>query len=317
MATESSSSSVSSLALSRHFQKLEAMSGNLPPEIMLEILHRLLPKSLIIIRNFTHSTRIINKLIAFLLRDFHSLLNLNCMVIQLWLALAMDCNRINEHVQYQDRLLYGFGFDSMKTDYKVVRLVVLNNEQDSPLVEVYSLTSRSWRRISGGQIINESRGVLRYEGGRTIGKMIEHGLSLTELITMISSCFGEEISGKRLKYSLKFDPSQLIDLIDDDGVKQLIKYNEVKERRDNVCVLINEHRQKVAKKLYVAKEAMGKWKNGVGPKIEAILKENVAQAEGMVVVDHGSGRVLVRVQIELCGDGDNVNNKGIIGGLNN
>ncbi|KAI9108534.1 hypothetical protein K1719_020418 [Acacia pycnantha] len=56
--------------------------------------------------------------------------------------------------------------------------------------------------------------------------MIEHGLSLTKLITMISSCFGEEISGKRLKYSLKFDPSQLIDLIDDDGVKQLIKYNE-------------------------------------------------------------------------------------------
>ncbi|KAI9077771.1 hypothetical protein K1719_040257 [Acacia pycnantha] len=36
----------------------------------------------------------------------------------------------------------------MKTDYKVVRLVVLNNEQDSPLVELYSLTSRSWSRIS-------------------------------------------------------------------------------------------------------------------------------------------------------------------------
>ncbi|KAK4255705.1 hypothetical protein QN277_008669 [Acacia crassicarpa] len=69
----------------------------------------------------------------------------------------------------------------------------------------------------------------------------------------------------------------------------------VKERRDNVCVLINEHRQKLAKKLYVANEAMGKWENGVGPKIEAILKENVAQAEGMVVVDHGSGRMLVRI----------------------
>ncbi|XP_028764511.1 F-box/kelch-repeat protein At3g23880-like [Neltuma alba] len=53
---------------------------------------------------------------------------------------------IHEHRQY--RVLYGFGFDSMNMDYKVVRLVTLNNERDNPQVEVYSLASASWRSIS-------------------------------------------------------------------------------------------------------------------------------------------------------------------------
>lgn len=51
-----------------------------------------------------------------------------------------------ERVKY--RLLYAFGFDSKNKDYKVVRLVTLNNEQDSPQVEVYSLASCSWRSIT-------------------------------------------------------------------------------------------------------------------------------------------------------------------------
>ncbi|XP_028784132.1 uncharacterized protein LOC114740170 [Neltuma alba] len=89
----------------------------------------------------------------------------------------------------------------------------------------------------------------------------------------------------------------------------------VKERRDNICVLINEHRQKLAKKLYAAKEATGKWKNGIGPKIEAKLIEHVALAENVMVENYGPPRMLVHVQIEFHGDGDNVEDK-VLGSFN-
>ncbi|KAI5337885.1 hypothetical protein L3X38_017156 [Prunus dulcis] len=46
--------------------------------------------------------------------------------------------------------VYGFGFDSKKNDYKVVRLVYLrqNEGQACPEIELYSLNSGSWKSIT-------------------------------------------------------------------------------------------------------------------------------------------------------------------------
>ncbi|XP_028803299.1 uncharacterized protein LOC114758433 [Neltuma alba] len=42
----------------------------------------------------------------------------------------------------------------------------------------------------------------------------------------------------------------------------------VGERKHNIAVLIHEHREKLANKMYHSKEAMTNWSNGVGPNIE-------------------------------------------------
>ncbi|XP_054786991.1 uncharacterized protein LOC129293202 [Prosopis cineraria] len=68
----------------------------------------------------------------------------------------------------------------------------------------------------------------------------------------------------------------------------------VKEINHNVCVLIHEHQEKLAKELYASKEAMIEWKNGVGLNVEAKLKENVLMAEVMEAEYYGPNRILVR-----------------------
>ncbi|KAM7493540.1 hypothetical protein LguiB_028149 [Lonicera macranthoides] len=49
---------------------------------------------------------------------------------------------------------YGFGFDTATDDYKVVRLVHLENDDDTsivpPEVELYELSTGAWRRINYG-----------------------------------------------------------------------------------------------------------------------------------------------------------------------
>ncbi|XP_054778280.1 uncharacterized protein LOC129286281 [Prosopis cineraria] len=47
----------------------------------------------------------------------------------------------------------------------------------------------------------------------------------------------------------------------------------VKERKHNVNVLIHEHREKLAKKMVASKVAMGNWKHGVRPNVEAKVME--------------------------------------------
>ncbi|XP_054791611.1 uncharacterized protein LOC129297283 [Prosopis cineraria] len=73
----------------------------------------------------------------------------------------------------------------------------------------------------------------------------------------------------------------------------------LKERRHNICVLINEHRDKLSKKFFASKAAMSKWKSIVGPNVEAKLKENIFRAEVMIVQLYGSYIALVRTP---CGD---------------
>ncbi|XP_054778400.1 uncharacterized protein LOC129286465 [Prosopis cineraria] len=55
----------------------------------------------------------------------------------------------------------------------------------------------------------------------------------------------------------------------------------VKERKHNVNVLIHEHREKLAKKMVASKAAMGNWKHGVGPNIEAKVMEQVVRAKNL------------------------------------
>lgn len=56
-----------------------------------------------------------------------------------------------EDTNYKRYVIFiGFGFDSINNDFKVVRLMTLDNKQQetTPKVEVYSLLSNSWRIIT-------------------------------------------------------------------------------------------------------------------------------------------------------------------------
>ncbi|XP_028751227.1 F-box/kelch-repeat protein At3g23880-like [Neltuma alba] len=59
----------------------------------------------------------------------------------------MTCKNRKSQLDDKYHLHFGFGFDSKNNDYKVIRLMILCAEQDTPHVEVYSLVSRSWRII--------------------------------------------------------------------------------------------------------------------------------------------------------------------------
>ena len=58
-------------------------------------------------------------------------------------------------------------------------------------------------------------------------------------------------------------------------------------------MLIHEHHEKVANKMYAAAMAMKEWKNGVGPNIEREVIENIESARGCRGVPRGGGLVAV------------------------
>ena len=68
------------------------------------------------------------------------------------------------------------------------------------------------------------------------------------------------------------------------------------KRRHNVSVLIHEHREKVANKMYATSLAMSKWKNGIGPRIEAKIKEhvNVGISSHLTALPHGDDKFGIR-----------------------
>ncbi|XP_028776827.1 uncharacterized protein LOC114733520 [Neltuma alba] len=68
----------------------------------------------------------------------------------------------------------------------------------------------------------------------------------------------------------------------------------VGERKHNIAVLIHEHREKLANKMYHSKEAMTNWSNGVGPNIEEKLMDHVARSERMDVQNYGMNNFRVR-----------------------
>ncbi|XP_028801487.1 uncharacterized protein LOC114756719 [Neltuma alba] len=68
----------------------------------------------------------------------------------------------------------------------------------------------------------------------------------------------------------------------------------VGERKHNIAVLIHEHREKLANKMYHNKEAMRNWTSGVGPNIKEKLMDHVARSERMDVQDYGINNFKVR-----------------------
>ncbi|KAK4269901.1 hypothetical protein QN277_022998 [Acacia crassicarpa] len=60
----------------------------------------------------------------------------------------MTCKKRDRQHYAKYDLCFGLGFDSKNNDYKVVRLMNLLSQQETPHVEVYSLVSHSWKRIT-------------------------------------------------------------------------------------------------------------------------------------------------------------------------
>ncbi|XP_054808677.1 uncharacterized protein LOC129310790 [Prosopis cineraria] len=69
----------------------------------------------------------------------------------------------------------------------------------------------------------------------------------------------------------------------------------VKERKHHIYALINEYQAKLARKLYNSKTKMANWSNGIGPRVEAKLSENVLRAEVMVAEHYSVNMILVKV----------------------
>ncbi|KAI9077812.1 hypothetical protein K1719_040298 [Acacia pycnantha] len=58
--------------------------------------------------------------------------------------------RFSDPDHRRNRVFFGFGFDSKAKDFKVVRLVsTINNKEETPQVEVFSLATGSWTNITG------------------------------------------------------------------------------------------------------------------------------------------------------------------------
>ncbi|XP_028799212.1 uncharacterized protein LOC114754590 [Neltuma alba] len=74
----------------------------------------------------------------------------------------------------------------------------------------------------------------------------------------------------------------------------------VGERKYNIAVLIHEHREKLANKMYHSKEAMRNWTSGMGPNIEEKLMDHVAKSERIDVQDYGMNNFRVKCQDYLA-----------------
>ncbi|XP_054795623.1 uncharacterized protein LOC129301080 [Prosopis cineraria] len=77
-----------------------------------------------------------------------------------------------------------------------------------------------------GHFVKDLQGKMTYEGGRLISKLIREGINLEELLRMVSSVTGVESGASELKFTVKFSEDTYIDLLDDEGVQHLIKYND-------------------------------------------------------------------------------------------
>lgn len=74
--------------------------------------------------------------------------------------------------------------------------------------------------------VKDLQGKMTYEGGRLISKLIREGINHEELLRMMSSVTGVESGADDLKFTVKFSEDTYIDLLDDEGVQHLIKYND-------------------------------------------------------------------------------------------
>ncbi|XP_054782780.1 uncharacterized protein LOC129290067 [Prosopis cineraria] len=77
-----------------------------------------------------------------------------------------------------------------------------------------------------GHFQNDDQGSMQYVGGSVKTRTIKEGTTYEELTRMISSIIGNESNIIKLKFTINIDASTLVDLVDDDGVEHLIKYNK-------------------------------------------------------------------------------------------
>ncbi|XP_028805899.1 uncharacterized protein LOC114760781 [Neltuma alba] len=68
----------------------------------------------------------------------------------------------------------------------------------------------------------------------------------------------------------------------------------LKERKHTLPVLIQEHQEKLAKKMVASKMGMKSWKNGVGPNIESKLSEQIARGACMEATYYGDDHISVQ-----------------------
>ena len=78
----------------------------------------------------------------------------------------------------------------------------------------------------GGKFINGGRDKSQYVRGLVRTKFIKEGTTYDELRRIISSMIEKESNDIRLKFKVSFDPSTYVDLVDNEGVDHLIKFNE-------------------------------------------------------------------------------------------
>ncbi|OMO78060.1 hypothetical protein CCACVL1_14677 [Corchorus capsularis] len=77
-----------------------------------------------------------------------------------------------------------------------------------------------------GEIVLDSNRLRSYNGGRTVAVMLVENITLSEFVKQFEQKAGTEIGNKRLMYVLPFDNSQLLDLINDDSLKDMISFDD-------------------------------------------------------------------------------------------
>ncbi|KAI9125497.1 hypothetical protein K1719_002915 [Acacia pycnantha] len=145
------------------------MSDNLPDVLMMEIIIRL--PLMVNVMGFSVSMGSIKEMLGALLSfdDEQSRLIL-------WNPATKEVKVISEF-QWQLHLIR-FGFDPITMDYKIVRLPYhcFSENEEQPLVEVYNLSTNSWRAINADvPSYPQFCSVLS-----TLGVILEWGLSLVK-----------------------------------------------------------------------------------------------------------------------------------------
>ena len=78
----------------------------------------------------------------------------------------------------------------------------------------------------GGEIENGFNGSIDYKGGCTSGIIVNQGTSHAEFVLKACTKLQIDPSGLSFKYTLKFDPSVLLPLDDDDAVNSMVLFSD-------------------------------------------------------------------------------------------
>ena len=77
----------------------------------------------------------------------------------------------------------------------------------------------------GGNFEKNVEGGVKYCGGNTRSKSLQQGVTFEELKGLVGEWFNIDGMVCGMKYTVKFDEKVLVDLINDDELKNLFRYN--------------------------------------------------------------------------------------------